>query len=284
MKKSNFAIFILSHGRAENVMTLETLKKCNYTGKTYIICDDEDEEIDKYQKIKDAEIIIFNKEEEMKKTDTIDNFKKHGAVVYARNVCHDIAKKLNLEYFLVLDDDYTEFRFRKDVDGSLKTIYCRHFDDLVEVMIGFLEKTGALTVALAQTGDFIGGMGSKVWQDKLSRKAMNSFFCKTDRPFKFLGSINEDVNAYVTLGMQGKLFFTVAEATLNQCDTQQNKGGLTDIYLDLGTYIKSFYTVICAPSCVKIKAMGVNHKRLHHKINWNCCVPKIINEKYKKVK
>ena len=25
---------------------------------------------------------------------------------------------------------------------------------------------------------------------------MNSFFCRTDRPFKFLGSINEDVNAY----------------------------------------------------------------------------------------
>jgi hypothetical protein len=281
---NKFAIFILSHGRADNVMTLETLKKCNYTGKTYIICDDEDEEIDKYKKLKGAEVIIFNKKEEMEKTDTIDNFKKHGAVVYARNVCHDIAKKLNLEYFLVLDDDYTEFRFRKDVDGVLRSIYCRHFDDLVEAMINFLDKTGAVTVALAQTGDFIGGMGSKVWKDQLSRKAMNSFFCKTDRPFKFLGSINEDVNAYVTLGMQGKLFFTVAEATLNQCDTQQNKGGLTDIYLDLGTYIKSFYSVICAPSCVKVKAMGVNHKRLHHKVNWNCCVPKIINEKYKKVK
>lgn len=282
MVRNDFGIFILSHGRADNVLTLNTLKKCNYTGKIFIICDDEDDEIEQYKKLDVQKVIVFNKEEEIDKTDTIDNFRKHKAVVYARNVCHKIAKDLGLNYFLVLDDDYTEFRFRKDVDGVLRTIYCRHFDKLVEAMINFLDKTDALTIAFAQTGDFIGGMGSKVWQEQLSRKAMNSFFCKTDRPFKFIGSINEDVNAYVTLGSQGKLFFTIAQATLDQCETQQNKGGLTDIYLDLGTYIKSFYTVICSPSCVKVKAMGVTHKRIHHKILWNNCVPKILNEKWKK--
>lgn len=283
MIKYNFAIFILSHGRANNIITLNTLKKCNYTGKIYIIIDDEDEQINEYKKIKNVEdVIVFNKLEAMTKTDTIDNLKKHKAVVYARNVCFDIAKKLNLDYFLVLDDDYTEFRFRKDVDGVLTSIYCRHFDDLVNTTVKFLEQTNALSVAFSQTGDFIGGMGSKVWQEQLSRKAMNSFFCKTDRPFKFLGSINEDVNAYVTLGQQGRLFFTIARISLNQLDTQQNKGGLTDIYLDLGTYVKSFYSVICAPSCVKIKSMGVFHKRIHHKIKWNNCVPKIINQKYKR--
>lgn len=278
----NFAIFILSHGRANNVITLNTLKKCNYTGKKYIICDNEDEQIKLYKKLEVDDVIVFDKEEEMSKTDTIDNFHKHKAVVYARNVCHDIAQSLGLDYFLVLDDDYTEFRFREDVLGHLRSIYCRHFDELVNATLKFLDKSNALTVAFAQTGDFIGGLGSKVWKEQLSRKAMNSFFCRTDRPFKFLGSINEDVNAYVTLGQKGHLFFTIARATLNQLDTQQNKGGLTDIYLDLGTYIKSFYSVICAPSCVKIKSMGVNHLRIHHKVKWNNCVPKILNEKYKR--
>ena len=111
---------------------------------------------------------------------------------------------------------------------------------------------------------------------------MNSFFCKTDRPFKFVGTINEDVNAYVGLGAKGELFFTIGNISLNQADTQQNSGGLTDIYLDLGTYVKSFYTVICNPSCVKVRLMGDNHFRLHHMIQWNNAVPKIINEKYKK--
>ena len=282
MIKKDFAIFILSHGRANNVKTIDTLKKCNYTGKIYIICDDEDEQLEDYKKIKGVKVVVFNKAEEMEKTDTIDNFKKHKAVVYARNKCYDIARELKLTHFLVLDDDYTEFRFRKEVNGSLKTIYCRHLDELIEAVIEFLDKSNALTIALAQTGDFIGGVGSRVFQEQLSRKAMNSFFCRTDRPFKFLGSINEDVNAYVLLGSMGRLFFTIAEATLDQTDTQQNTGGLTDIYLDLGTYIKSFYTVICSPSCVRVTSMGVNHRRIHHKIKWNNAVPKILNEKWKK--
>lgn len=282
MKHKNFAVLILSHGRANNVKTIETLKKCGYTGKIYIVCDNEDEQIEDYKKLNKEEVIVFDKEKVMPETDTIDNFKKHKAVVYARNETFKIAKEKGLDYFLVLDDDYTEFRFRKEVDGSLKSIYCRHIDLLFDAMIDFLEQSNALTVAMAQTGDFIGGIGSTVWRKKLSRKAMNSFFCKTDRPFKFLGSINEDVNAYATLGQRGELFFTVADATLNQCDTQQNSGGLTDIYLDLGTYIKSFYSVICSPSCVKVISMGVSHRRIHHKIVWNNCCPKILNQKYKK--
>lgn len=63
--------------------------------------------------------------------------------------------------------------------------------------------------------------------------------------------------------------------------TQQNKGGLTDIYLTLGTYVKSFYSVMVEPSCVKVALMGVRNKRLHHQIKWNACTPKIMRESVK---
>ena len=111
---------------------------------------------------------------------------------------------------------------------------------------------------------------------------MNTFFCMTDRPFKFSGSTNEDVNAYITYGMKGKLMFTITKVSVVQKMTQQNPGGLTDIYLDNGTYVKSFYSVIHEPSCVKVALMGSNNKRIHHKINWDKCCPKILNEKWKK--
>ena len=280
--RSNFAVFILSHGRANRVLTINTLKKCNYSGKIYLIVDDEDEQLEDYKKLDVEDVIVFCKKDEMKKTDTIDNYNDHKLVVYARNVCHDIAKQLNLDYFLVLDDDYTNFRFRVEKDNVLKTIHCRHIDKVFEAMLDFLDTTNALTVALTQTGDFIGGTGSNVFQKKLCRKAMNSFFCRTDKPFKFLGSTNEDVNAYVSLGNKGELFFTVAECSLDQLQTQSNKGGLTDIYLENGTYVKSFYSVICCPSAVKIQTMGVSSRRIHHKVYWNYCTPKIINQKYKK--
>ena len=48
------------------------------------------------------------------------------------------------------------------------------------------------------------------------------------------------------------------------------------------TYLKSFYSVICSPSSVKIKALNANHKRVHHSIKWINAVPKIISEGYKK--
>lgn len=36
---------------------------------------------------------------------------------------------------------------------------------------------------------------------------------------------------------------------------QKNKGGMSDVYIDKGTYLKSFYSVMFAPSCVKIGLM-----------------------------
>ena len=280
--RKDFCVFILTHGRPNKVYTLETLRKCNYTGDYYLVIDNEDKEADDYYKLFDGKVLMFDKLEISKTFDTADTSDDRRAIVYARNVCFKLAKKLGYKYFLELDDDYTEFRFRKEINGILRTIYMRHIDKVFTAMINFLEKSGADTIAFAQTGDFIGGTGSNVFKKKLARKAMNSFFCSTEREFNFLGRINEDVNSYVSLGRQGKLFFTIAEASLDQLATQQNSGGMTELYLDSGTYVKSFYTIIFAPSCAKIGLMGVNNKRIHHRILWDYCSPKILNQKHKK--
>ena len=39
MQEYNFAVFILTHGRPDNVKTIPTLKKCGYTGNIYFIVD-----------------------------------------------------------------------------------------------------------------------------------------------------------------------------------------------------------------------------------------------------
>lgn len=97
-----------------------------------------------------------------------------------------------------------------------------------------------------------------------------------------MGRINEDVNLYTENGIRGELFITVPRIRLEQKQTQANSGGLTDIYLDLGTYVKSFYSVMYAPACVKITEMGVTNRRLHHRVSWKNTCPMIVSEKYKK--
>ena len=94
--------------------------------------------------------------------------------------------------------------------------------------------------------------------------------------------MNEDVNAYLLGTMRGQLFFTTTDVMLVQVATQKNKGGMTETYQASGTYVKSFYAVMMAPSAVKISTIGVTHHRFHHHINWNNVAPKILNESHKK--
>ena len=91
-----------------------------------------------------------------------------------------------------------------------------------------------------------------------------------------------DVNMYVTKNMRGERIFSITCLSCNQTITQSNPGGLTDFYLENGTYVKSFYSVIAEPSCVKVGMMGSHDKRLHHRVTWRNCAPEILSEKYKK--
>ena len=42
MRRDSFCVFILSHGRPDNVITLNTLRREGYTGPWYIVIDNED--------------------------------------------------------------------------------------------------------------------------------------------------------------------------------------------------------------------------------------------------
>lgn len=286
MNKDKFCVFILSHGRPDNVKTLKTLKKAGYRGDWFIIIDDEDETGEQYKKnFGKNRVITFCKKYAEKITDKMDLLKERDCVVFARNSCFEIAKKLGYDFFLELDDDYSSFQFRHDLkSGFCNVSVVRNINKVFECFIKFLKNTNTLVVAMAQGGDFIGGgegiYGKKVF---LTRKVMNTFFCNVKKPFKFLGRINEDTNFYVYNGMIGNLCFTTSQIMIVQTTTQQSKGGLTDIYKSLGTFCKSFYTVIINPSAVKISAMGDTHYRIHHKINWRYAVPLILRETAKKL-
>lgn len=279
---NDFAVFILSHGRPDNIKTLKMLEDGNYTGDWYIVIDNEDKTADRYYELYGDKVIMFNKSEVAEKIDDGDNFEERRAVVYARNAVFDIAEDMGLKYFLQLDDDYTYISYRRIEGDKLAAIRVNNLDDLFGAMIRFLEVSGAKTVCFAQGGDLIGGKDNGNFHKGILRKAMNTFFCKVDRRFEFLGKLNEDVTTYTLLGSRGELFFTITGVNIVQVPTQQGKGGITEAYKDLGTYVKSFYTVMYMPSCVKVSSMGETNKRVHHKVYWDYCVPKILNERYKK--
>jgi hypothetical protein len=286
MRNNNFAVFILSHGRPKNVITYKNIIKAGYSGRIYIIIDNEDTSGKEYIKTFGEEnVIIFDKKKYAMLVDNGDNFENYRSTTHVRNAIFDEAKRLGLKNFLMLDDDYTGFQIRFNHKFEFVSVTInKSLDKFFDVVLDYYNSVKNLkSICFSQGGDWFGG-GNGAFGEKImiKRKAMNSFFCDVDRPFRFISRLNEDVNTYLTLGNRGELFFTINQLQLNQLATQSNKGGMTEAYLEGGTYIKSFYTVMYCPSFTKVSIMGSSNKRLHHKISWKNAVPVIIDEKNKK--
>lgn len=287
MQNKEFAVFILTHSRPDNVKTLTTLKRCNYTGDIYFIVDNEDKTVDKYIKNFGIENVkIFDKKAVADRIDEGNNFDERRTITMARNACFEIAKELGIPYFIELDDDYTSFDYRIDTNstenrGDIKLI--KNIDRVFDYLLDYYKNSSFTSIAFAQGGDFIGGINNGKASYRFNkRKCMNSFICSIERPFKFIGAMNEDVNTYTTEGSRGKLFFTIPFVLLTQTATQSNKGGISDMYLKYGTYCKAFTTVMMHPSGVRVAMMNSSNPRIHHTIRWINTTPMILSEKYKK--
>ncbi len=284
MVSDDFAVLIISHGRPDKVHCVNTLNKVGYTGKYYIIIDNEDSTADEYYKLYGDKVIMFDKSALDGTFDLMDNFEGRSVPVFARNVLYSIAKDLNLKYFLELEDDTMDFVHRYVKDDKLKVKAITDFDSIVNAMVEWISTTNIDTVAFIQAGDLLGGHERKLWQSKVVRKAMQTFFFKVDNPVYFQGRFNDDVNMYLQYGKLGKVVLSIRDVVLCTGETQQTSGGITEMYQQYGTYVKSFYSVMLRPDCVKIHGMTMfsGNRRIHHRIDWDKAVPKIISSDYRK--
>lgn len=281
----DFAAFILTHGRPNKVITYKVLRDCGYTGKIYLIIDNEDKTADQYYANYGEQVIMFDKLAVAQRIDEGDNFNDRRSIIYARNESFEIAKKLGLRYFIELDDDYTGFWYR--MDDQFRSIIAingiKNLDKIFSYLLEFYAAIPAKSIAMAQGGDFIGGLKNKIDASITQRrKAMNTFICSPDRYFQFVSRMNEDVSTYTSYQSRGNLFMTIPFVSMQQLPTQSNSGGETEMYLKYGTYVKSFYTVMYQPSSVKIAMMNSRHPRIHHQIRWVNTVPYIIPEYFRK--
>ncbi len=283
MMPSDFAIFILTHGRPRNQKTLSLLNRRGYTGKIYFIIDDEDKTADEYKALYGDRVVQFSKKEVAETIDTCDNSGDLRAVVFARNACFDIAKKLGINCFMQMDDDYGAVSWLFDEQLIIHRQRFWSFDGALISMRKWLMNSNLHCLAWLQGGDLMGGELNPMLKDvRIKRKAMNTMMCLTDRRVVYTGKTNEDVNAYVLGGIRGELFMSLNHIAIIQEQTQAADGGLTDIYKAEGTYVKSFYTVMQAPSCAKIHQLGHVNPRIHHRISPENCYVKIISTEHRK--
>lgn len=283
---ADFGVAILTHGRADFVYTYASLIAGGYTGPIVFVVDSDDEQIPAYQeKFGEENVAIFNKRDYDSRFDIMDNFSGDSAIVWARHAVYDIMAARGLRYFIQLDDDYNSimWRFGSRLDYVVRSPRIRDLNRVFGILLDGYIEMGFQMLAMAQGGDFIGGAGSPTARaPKLLPKCMNSFICDVEKPVRFNGRYNEDVTTYTTLASRGQIFRTSNHCSVNQKASQGTPGGMTESYLNDGTYIKTWYSVMAMPSAVSCQLMPHTTHRIHHAVAWNEAVPKILHERHRR--
>lgn len=279
MENKDFAVFILSHGRADTITTYKALRDGGYTGRTYVVIDNEDDQEDLYRQKFGDDIIQFDKRDYLEKTDLGDLDTDRRIGVFARNFIQDEAKRLGYKFHLQLDDDVHGFTYRFAQGKVLRALHCSHLDEVFSGMVEYMKETPITSLSFALSAYNMGGVDGSI-NEGMTRKTMTTFLMRADDLQYFHMRMNDDITTSLINGMRGKLYYSYLPIEVEVDKTQVKAGGMTDIYQKNGTYRKSFYSVMCCPSCVKVSAMGITDYRIHHTISWNNAVPKLLSERW----
>lgn len=249
--RSDFAVLILTHGRANDQVTFHELEKRGYTGNVYLVIDDLDEQRDEYERLYGDSVIVFDKREYAKRVDTMTTEDELRSVVFARNAAYDIAGDLGLSYFAMFDDDLSSFTFRYVRDGRLVSAPVTDFDALFESMVGFLETTGVTSLNIASSGALIGGLQG-VYGNGMCWNINQAFVVRVDDRLKSVGILNEDMNALLLGKDAGQVMLEANAITKSTPQRGTNEGGLHGLYDDNKQYVRDSYSVIIEQSSLRI--------------------------------
>ena len=274
-------IFIPSYHRAENLKTIKYFLKHNYNPKKlHVFIDDDTDDIGEYQEVANKlefNLHIFNMNEARERFDYVHRASvSRRSAGQARNMFYEFAKELNIDFYLVIDDDTSHYQVRPFA------VYTRmaNIDDLSLVFNGvkeFMQRQKIGVFGLSQTGDMFERINRKI----MRRKVMNTTFYNTNFIYRGERGVQDnDTSQFVGILNEG--YFTGSLASglvLNQVASATAKGGLTDLYNECKLLNKSLIIPIQFPSLCHAEKQKKNGGRLHHRINYRYLAPRLIKGK-----
>jgi hypothetical protein len=269
-------IYIISKGRPE-CLTARYLTEMKYKGDWFIVCGNNDDKLDEYKSVWGDKIIVFDWYEEIKTTDTLDNFgfiNKSSGAVPVRNATRRISEERGEIRHWQMDDDcqyiwHINSKFKKWIKVTGK-----YFENELYKLADFANKANIYNIGFAVSSDTrpenVKEIGGRVF---FAHNMSNDVSIFT----KWRGRLNDDLINAIETYRAGKKEYFIKYLMANMTVTQSNLGGNTDLYLEDGTIRKTAYAVLIDPYNVKLV---VRHGRYHHKVNWRNIKPKLISDKY----
>lgn len=243
------AIFILSNGRPDKVKTYDYLK-ASFSGDVYILCDDQDETLPAYKDKFGSKVIVFNKDEWIKKSDPMDNFNSKKSVLYARNAVFEIAAAMGYRYFVMSDDDIKDLQFRYEQDGKLLAKPVSNLDKAIGYIVQLMNDTAISYFSFGTDKNFIGGVQNRNFQKKVIDKVYNFIICKSGQQHSYKGIMNEDeIHNVISLSTGVLLKSLTAIQIVMEPVGKGETGGNSETYKENGyySYTRNFYPIIACP-------------------------------------
>lgn len=276
----DFAIFILTHGRPDNQKTASALYKSGYTGKIYYVVDDEDRTLPQYEIIYGEDVIVFNKENYVQKTDTAEIHPNRNFAVFARNAIEDIAREMGYEYFGMFDDDILKFRYRWEEENKLRSLNVHNMDKVIEYTLDFMEDCNIATMSFGINTNFMPKIELQDFTDSKYRMCFNSYI--RNAKFKVDWKLNmwEDVITSVLSNKYGQLWLQSPSIQMDMTAIgKENIGGNSEAYRNVKLLHQLFYTQIACPDCFYIR---LSPDKMVPWSNYKAMCNKLISSKYKR--
>lgn len=278
-----FAVFILSHKRAYRVETYDTLIRGGYTGKIYIVVDNQDPMLNVYQERFGDSVLVFDKQTYIDKTETLETSKMKSSAVYARNAIEQYARDFVLDVFGMFDDDIISFRYRW-IDGKVvRSLSVNGGLDLVfESYAQYILDTGIACTSFPFTMFYVSGVHELNKRISEYRHTYQIHIRNAHKPVEWKGIINHDTITQLLTAKYGYIWWSIPHLVFDAKPMNKESGGLKEVYDSLRDLDMAFIAVMTCPDCCVITASNGERSTLQIKENKYTSYPMIVSSRYKK--
>lgn len=226
-------VFICTHGRPDKQITLDVLRKAGYTGKIYLVVDDEDITVDRlHENYPDVEILMFHKQHYVDTVDKGTNEDQRKCILYAKCFCEDKAIELCLDAFAMADDDMPSFRYRYIEDGTLKSQRIHStFDGIVKSYVEFMLSGDLTAVGFGFAQFYFTGVEAFSAKNTEKYRIPYTFVFRNPKyRVNWMSWFGEDIVTAVYHNKIGHKMLAVPYVQQDIVSIGQEDGGMKDVY------------------------------------------------------
>ena len=268
--RDDFAIIIPSYDRYDVLEkhTLKMLNKYNYSGRWYVVVDDSDPQLEKYKKqIPESHLFVFNKKEHHNGYDEFYNKDIDCKLCALHYIQTDLVYKLNIKYYMLIDDDIADLMIRKPYNNKLLSkgsVNGEQFEKTIEYYLEFLKNTHYNNISFCSEYEIHSGVNDKIFTQGYLHKILSIYLIEVNNVYPFYSIFEEEIISTYLNGLHNiyaisfpYLFFKTLQSYIE--NEKRNDGGNSYLYNKFTN--TRYLTIMCLLMCRPSSILRINYNR-----------------------